>query len=78
MISIPRSTAAHTSRITCGESFACEERIKTITLELPIALSIAAAHAIPGAISLGAIQHGIAFSSSPSQTAEAVVVFLVE
>jgi hypothetical protein len=71
MIGRPLATARSTSRLICGDSFACCEKISTSTLAPVIAVTIDSPQSIPGTMSRGAIQHRMPACSSVAQAASA-------
>jgi hypothetical protein len=71
---IPRFMARSTSRRICADSFALLEKIRTITRQVSSALMMAAAHAVPGRTSRGAIQQRMPAASSAAQVASAGVL----
>jgi len=65
------------SRRTCDESFAFDEKIRTITRHRSMASMIAAAYSRPGEMSRGATQQRIPAASSTAQAASAAVLSAV-
>jgi len=77
MMATPLLAARSISRRTCDESFAFDEKIRTITRHRSMASMIAAAYSRPGEMSRGATQQRIPAASSTAQAASATVLSAV-
>ncbi len=77
-IGMPLLTARSTSRPTCGDWLAWDEKTRTMTRDWWIASTIEAPYSAPGMTSRGAIQQRIPSDSSIAQAASAVGLSRVE